>query len=62
MDDESDYQREEMIDSLYSEFAQDVLAGRDDLYGEIIERFAAERLQSYYIQHPGSCGTRQLGS
>ena len=52
MYDESDYHRDDMIDSLYSEFAQDVLAGRDDLYDEIINQFTTERLQSYYIQNP----------
>ena len=52
MDDEHDYQYDDMISSLYSDFAQDVLAGRDDLYGEIVTQFTMDRLQSYYIQNP----------
>ncbi len=59
MDDDSDYEREAFIESLYSDFANDVLAGRDDLYGEIVNRFTTERLQSYYIAHP-DVATRAL--
>ena len=52
MNDESDDQYNAMIDSLHSDFAADVLAGRDGLYGEIVDQFAQERLQSYYVQNP----------
>jgi hypothetical protein len=52
MDDYEDYARDEWISSLYSDFAKDVLAGRDDLYGEVINHFASERLQSYYAANP----------
>ena len=52
MNTEAEDQYNEMIDSLYSDFAADVLAGRDDLYGEIVDQFARERLQSYYVQNP----------
>lgn len=52
MNTEADDQYNAMIDSLYSDFAADVLAGRDGLYGEIVDQFAQERLQSYYVQNP----------
>ncbi|MCY3818902.1 MAG: hypothetical protein OXH52_05995 [Gammaproteobacteria bacterium] len=52
MNDESDNQYNDMIDSLYSDFAADVLAGHDGLYGDVVEHFAQERLQSYYVQNP----------
>jgi len=38
--------------SLYRDFAADVLAGRDELYGEVINRFTTERLHSYYLANP----------
>jgi hypothetical protein len=52
MDDENDIARDEFISELYSEFARDVLAGQDDLYGQIVDQFTTERLQAYYIDHP----------
>lgn len=52
MDDYDDYARDEWISSLYSDFAKDVLAGHDDLYGEVIKQFTSERLQSYYVANP----------
>jgi hypothetical protein len=52
MDTEEDYAYDEWISRLYSEFAQDVLAGRDDLFGEVVDQFAQERLQSFYVDHP----------
>jgi hypothetical protein len=52
MDDEDVIAQDEWISSLYSDFAKDVLAGRDDLYREVIEQFTSERLQSYYIANP----------
>jgi hypothetical protein len=44
--------REQFMPELYEEFARDVLSGKDDLYGEIVERFASERLQSFYLANP----------
>jgi hypothetical protein len=44
--------QDEWISSLYSDFAKDVLDGRDDLYGEVINQFTSERLQSYYLKNP----------
>lgn len=52
MDDENDIARDEFIGELYSDFARDVLAGRDELYGQVVEQFATERLQAYYIDNP----------
>ena len=51
-DDWEDYARDEFISELYSDFANDVLAGRDDLYGEVINKFTSERLTSFYLQNP----------
>jgi hypothetical protein len=56
MDDYDDYAREEWISSLYSDFAKDVLARHDDLYGEVINQFTSERLQSYYVENPRVIG------
>lgn len=54
MDEDYDYYRqEEWLESLYRDFAADVLAGRDDLYGEVVNRFTTERLHSYYLANPG---------
>jgi len=44
--------REQFMPELYEEFARDVLSGKDDLYGEIIEQFTSERLQSFYLANP----------
>jgi hypothetical protein len=44
--------RKQFIPELYQEFAQDVLSGKDDLYGEIIDQFTTERLQSFYLENP----------
>ena len=52
MNDYDDYARDEWISSLYSDFAKEVLAGHDDLYGEVIDQFTSERLQSYYVSNP----------
>lgn len=52
MNDEDDYAREEFISELYSDFARDVLTGRDDLYGQVVDQFATERLWAYYLDHP----------
>lgn len=52
MNDEDDYAREEFISELYSDFARDVLAGQDELYAQVVDQFAKERLQAYYINHP----------
>ena len=52
MNDYDDYARDEWISSLYSDFAKEVLAGHDDLYGEVIDQFTSERLQSYYLSNP----------
>jgi hypothetical protein len=52
MDDENDIARDEFISDLYSDFARDVLSGSDELYGQVLERFATERLQTYYIDNP----------
>jgi hypothetical protein len=52
MNEEWEDAQDEWISSLYSDFAQDVLAGRDDLYGEVINQFTSERLQSYYLENP----------
>src|SRR6266496_1901845 len=52
MDDEQDIARDEFIGELYSDFARDVLARHDDLYGQVVDQFATERLQAYYVDHP----------
>src|SRR6266478_3910695 len=52
MNDDDDYARDEFISELYSDFARDVLAGQDDLYGQVVDQFATERLQAYYVGHP----------
>jgi hypothetical protein len=52
MDTWEDIARDEWISDLYSDFARDVLEGRDDLYGQVIDHFAAERLQSFYVENP----------
>ena len=52
MDDWEDIARDEFIGELYSDFARDVLGGRDELYGEVINQFTSERLQSFYINNP----------
>ncbi len=44
--------REQFMPELYEEFARDVLSGKDDLYGEIIERFSSKRLHSFYLANP----------
>lgn len=44
--------REQFMPELYEEFARDVLSGKDDLYGEIIEQFTSQRLQSFYVANP----------
>jgi hypothetical protein len=44
--------REQFMPELYEEFARDVLSGKDDLYGEIIDKFTSERLQSFYLTNP----------
>jgi hypothetical protein len=54
MDTWEDYARDEFISSLYQDFAKDVLAGRDELYGEVINQFTLERLQSYSAQRSRS--------
>ena len=51
-EDWEEYAREEFISSLYQDFANDLLAGKDELYGEVIHKFALERLQSYYLANP----------
>ena len=51
MDTWEDITRNEFIDELYSDFARDVLSGRDELYGEVINQFTSERLQSFYINN-----------
>ncbi|MGB7283928.1 MAG: hypothetical protein WBE13_16800 [Candidatus Acidiferrum sp.] len=53
-DDEPDLEhlREQFMPELYEDFARDVLSGKDDLYGEIIDQFTSERLQSFYLSHP----------
>lgn len=54
MDEDDDYYRQqEWLESLYRDFAADVLAGRDELYGEVVNRFTTERLHSYYLANPG---------
>ena len=53
MEDWEDYARDDFINSLYEDFARDVLAGRDELYGEVINQFTLDRLQSYYLANPG---------
>jgi len=40
MDDENDIARDEFISELYSDFARDVLTGRDDLYGQVAGFFS----------------------
>lgn len=53
--------RKQFIPELYEEFARDVLSGKDDLYSEIVERFASERLQSFYLANP-DLAERALGA
>lgn len=48
----NDSLREQFMPELYEEFARDVRSGKDDLYGEIIEQFTSERLQSFYLANP----------
>jgi hypothetical protein len=43
--------RKQLMPNLYEDFARDVLSGKDDLYGEIIDQFTSERLQSFYFTH-----------
>jgi len=43
---------DEWLDSLYRDFAKEVLAGNYDLYDEVISRFTSDRLQSYYVANP----------
>lgn len=52
MDDYEDYAREQWLNELYSDFSKEVLEGRDDLFGEVINKFTSERLQSYYMENP----------
>ena len=52
MDDWHDIAQDEFIGELYSDFARDVLAGRDELYGEVVNQFTSERLQSFYVDNP----------
>lgn len=52
MDDYDDYAREQWINELYADFSREVLEGRDDLFGEVVNKFTAERLQSYYLANP----------
>jgi hypothetical protein len=53
MDTEEDMARDEFISDLYNDFANDLLAGKDgDLFYGVVERFAAERLQSFYLDNP----------
>lgn len=56
MDDEWDAARDEFIDSLYGDFANEVLEGRSDLHGMVIAQFVSERLRSYYLQTPQILG------
>jgi len=53
-DDEAylEHLREQFIPELYEDFAREVLSGKNDLYGEIIDQFTSERLQSFYLEHP----------
>jgi hypothetical protein len=51
MNTEEENAREEFISDLYSEFANDVLAGRDELFGQVIDRFAKDRLRSFYLDN-----------
>lgn len=44
--------RKHFMPELYEEFARDLLSGKDDLYGEVIEQFTSERLQSFYLTNP----------
>jgi hypothetical protein len=52
MDDEWDVARDEFINDLYNDFASDLLSEHGDLYVEVIEQFALERLQSFYLDNP----------
>ena len=53
MDTEDEIARDEFINDLYNEFANDILAGKDDeVFFGIVEKFASERLQSFYRDHP----------
>lgn len=45
--------RKQLMPELYEDFARDVLSGKDDLYGEIVEQFTSERLVSFYVANPG---------
>ncbi len=53
MNDEFDDARNEFIESLYDEFAKEVLVGRNDIHGQVIAQFVSERLRSYYLRTPG---------
>jgi len=53
MDTEEDIARDQFISDLYTDFANDLLAGKDgELFYGVVDRFAAERLQSYYVDNP----------
>ena len=55
MDTQEDIDRDEFYSNLYNDFANDLLAGEDaDLLHQVVERFAAERLQSFYIDNPAA--------
>jgi len=62
-DDEPDLEqlRKQFMPELYEDFARDVLSGKDDLYGEIIDQFTSERLQSFYLSNP-NVAERALGA
>ena len=40
------------MSGVYADFAKDVLAGKDDLYGEVVNKFTSERLVSFYLENP----------
>jgi hypothetical protein len=52
MDDWWDAARDEFIDDLHEQFAKDLFSNRGDLYQNVIEEFASERLQSFYLHNP----------
>src|SRR5262245_24040593 len=53
MDTEEDIARDNFISDLYSDFADDLLVGKDaELFYGVVDRFAAERLQSFYLDNP----------
>lgn len=56
-----DQMRKDLMPELYEEFAEGVLSGKDDLYGEIIEQFTSERLQSFYLSNP-NVAERAIGA